>query len=627
VAQVRRTLTLTYVVLIVVVVAGVYQFHQTGRIDEWLADIRARRTVNPPPDAEFMGVREFNISNSEYSVYAWRYNDTLYEVILDADYMIVDSTVYMLGEEEVNSTITPMLAEMISVPLLVGKTDFYPGHPMLSNVSVFFEPMIGSRSGMWRVGWGLHVSNYTIHGAYFAVRVNAETGRGRVYINAFNVTQDISVPEPPRITGEEALESAKEAMLGSLEYPVITSAKIREIGLTSPGFDLWVSYELVWVVYVNAIGVENGNMVWVSTVYFVDAYTGETSYGLTVGGGIGWKEGRYPYYGSAYPTIIEAYPHDYVYPASMDEVWDHIYNNTIDTVPGGMAIEKIVLTAPEYTNPRIIVYWTRGFNGYKAGAIRLPDLTRYPDGYEYTPDGFIMVIDPYTDTIVSTEHIAEMQTPETLELVISRDEAIQIVKNSTRTDPKGNIVLDEAFELAEPRVIAPHWIEQLKDLGDYDYLYITRENITEPQLYWIIKYSSDTHIHGGRTGLYLVDAETGEIVFIVEDHPLPFLLFRASQPEDVTVNRGGSVTLNITVTANPSLDAVIPITLAPNITPENVSIDIPVTVKPISNTSPAWFTVTIHASENAETGEQPVSIGVRGPSSGTSAYFTLKIQP
>jgi len=38
-----------------------------------------------------------------------------------------------------------------------------------------------------------------------------------------------------------------------------------------------------------------------------------------------------------------------------------------------------------------------------------------------------------------------------------------------------------------------------------------------PRIYWLIEYESSPEAHGGYTGTYLVDAETGQLALALED--------------------------------------------------------------------------------------------------------------
>lgn len=266
----KRFTVMVCLLLLLITVLTLYNYRD--EISEETLKIKARDKLKIPPTASYLGLRTYNTSKGPVKVTTWKENITLYEAIYDqANDMILANTL-TLGREEVNSTITPALATMIAEATLLNETRFPPGHPMLSEPSVTFERYF-TDVGSWRVGWNLHVGNYSILGACFAVRVNSVTGRPRVYIDAFRGVEEVSPPSPPTTTEVEALEVARAAFLDSLDSAAIDYAKVRDLGLTAPGL-LDEPYRLVWEVVVRGTGVENGRSVSCSSVYIIDAYDG-----------------------------------------------------------------------------------------------------------------------------------------------------------------------------------------------------------------------------------------------------------------------------------------------------------------------------------------------------------------
>jgi hypothetical protein len=622
--QPRRIIALTYCVLLLVIAAGVVQYN-SGDI---ILKRRAERELKVPHGAEFLGLRSFNTSKGETIVATWRHQNTLYEAQLDSNGEVTASTIYELGEDEENCTITPVLATAIAEALLIRETGFYPGNSMLSKPSASYEQLFHAGDEPWRISWRMHIGNYSILGADFIVRVNSGSGKAGVYINSFNEVGNVPIPEPEKITWKTARDAALREYVESLEYAYINSVEDRGLVVIPPGYEGAPSYRLVWLVSVDGTGIESGDMVWRATIYFIDAYNGEVVEGTSVGTGLAGIYTSYLYYGKFYPSMVHAYPGEYRYPFNLEEVWNIVSNQIEDVSPINRAMESVTLAVEEEESPLIVVYWARTFSGYKAGAIVAPSFYRYPQERMYYPDGYVMVIDPVMGRIVAEDTISNMQEPQSLALAISRKEALQIVKNSTKADLRNDIIKDDALKLAEPRVIAPNWVEQMRHIGDFDHIYLTRTNITQPRLYWLIKYSSMEQMHGGYSGLYLVDAETGELVLVIEDHPMPSqILLRVESPPRVSVKRGESTTLNITVTAALAFDALLPVELSPNSAHRGVTITIPQNRNLVSNESPAEFTAVISVDATAEPGSYFTVIDVSTPSFGTSAHFDLEIAP
>jgi hypothetical protein len=105
------------------------------------------------------------------------------------------------------------------------------------------------------------------------------------------------------------------------------------------------------------------------------------------------------------------------------------------------------------------------------------------------------------------------------------------------------------------------------------------------------------------------------------------ILLRVESPPRVSVKRGESTTLNITVTAALAFDALLPVELSPNSAHRGVTITIPQNRNLVSNESPAEFTAVISVDATAEPGSYFTVIDVSTPSFGTSAHFDLEIAP
>ncbi|OGD45255.1 hypothetical protein A3K69_04540 [Candidatus Bathyarchaeota archaeon RBG_16_57_9] len=278
----RRFAVLACIILLLL--TGLILYDYRDEITEEILKIDARDKLKTPPTATFLRLKEYNISKGLVKVLTWKENRTLYEAIYNQGNDMVSMNTFTLRRVEINSTITPVLATMIAEKILSNETRFYPGHPMLSEPSVGFEKYF-TDIGMWRVGWTLHVGNYSILGAGFAVRVNSATGNPRVYINSFRNVDEVSPPNPPTVTEEQALEIARAAFNDSLDSAVIDSVNVRDLGLTAPGF-IGEPYQLVWEIVVQGTGIENDTPVWIGSVYLIDAYDGTILTWTSAGAGI-----------------------------------------------------------------------------------------------------------------------------------------------------------------------------------------------------------------------------------------------------------------------------------------------------------------------------------------------------
>ena len=477
---------------------------------------------------------------------------------------------------------------------------------------------------MWRLNWGLKLANYTVLGADFSVRVFTLTGKATMHHNSFNRTLDITVPPPPTITEEQAIKIAAESYLKQLEYPVIQSNTSRGLGITMPGFNDVPPNALVWSIVVSGMGYEKGNMVHASTAYSIDAHTGENYIGITVGSGADWSFGSYPYYGSAYPITLINYPYDYQFPVTLKEAKLYIFNHSLQGIPDRLAWEYIILQLDEENHPIIASYWTRTSGEYKTGTLAPINSLKKIQRQSQTLDGYLIIIDAETGELIQEIEYQNIGEPVN-DLSITREQAINITATSQLTDPENKIIAPESLMLAEPRVIKPDWISQLTYMGDFRRLYISEVNQTESRLYWLIEYALYPEVHGGYTGTYLVDAETGQIALALEDYPLPDLLFRGYAPETISLKRGETISFNITVKAAATMEAQLPVTLTVDQIPVGVTALIQRDTQQLSNQKTATFNVTLTASEEAVTGIHITIFGISLLGKGTSAHTELVI--
>jgi len=578
--------------------------------------------LNTPSSAEYLGKNTYNISNDVNIVYTWRDQTTLYEAQITPDGTIKNYT-YTLQQGELNATMSPLLAQALSEKLFTEATQALPDYFEVTGPTYSYTQFY-NLEGWWRLDWGLKYANYTVLGADFIVRVFTQTGKAELYHNSFNGTLELTVPEPPTITEEQAIAIAAESYLKQLKYPIIQSRASWGLGITMPGFIGVPPNALVWNIVVSGMGYDKGGMVHTSTVYSIDAHTGENYFGTSVGSGIDWNMGIYPYYGSAYPITLIWYPQDYQFPVTIKEVKDFILDHALEGIPEGLAWERITLQLDEENRPIVVSYWARTSGDYKTGTLAPINSIKDIQRHSQVLDGYLMIIDAETGEIIQEVEYQNVGEPVN-GLNITREQAINITSTSQLADPDNKIIAPGSLVLAEPRVIKPDWVSQLIYTGDFRRLYIADVNQTEPRLYWLVEHALYPEVHGGYTGTYLVDAETGQIAFACEDYPLPNLIFRGYAPETISIKRGETVSFNITVKAAATLEAQLPVTLTPERIPEGVTALIHGETKQLSNQKTATFMVTLMAADEAAIGTYMVIFDLRLPGRGTGVNFDLVI--
>ena len=538
---------------------------------------------------------------------------------------------------------TPALAETLAQQKLITETQYPPGHPNLSKPT--FEYYTYRPKGPnWVVKWRLHSGNYTISNINFAVIVYTETGETQVDYNEFNEVTEIPVFDPPTVSSEEAEQLAADYFKEYMEYATAESTRDHGIWISPPNdFFIRPPYRLYWSVSVQGRGLLGGVPTSISPVFLIDAYTGEllSSYHIDIGwDAINWKSRSYPYYGSIYPKIIDNTPQGYDFPVSMEEAKEQLSNHSASyrsningtirirtydetSISNGLSWDTIILEIYE-NRPVMASYWSASNNWIKSGLIKPPDSIRSFINADGLIDGLFIVIDPITGELIHFYNSTKVSIPANT-LNITREQAINITATSPLTDPEDRIVSQESLVSAEPRIIKPDWITQLTYMGDFKRLYISEVNQTEPRLYWLIKYEKNPEVHGGFTGIYLVDAETEEIALALEDSPLPDLLFRGHAPEQVRLRRGETVSFNITVEAASTLEAQLPVTISVDQIPEGVTALIQRTTMQLSNQKKAVFNVKLTASPEAAIGIHFTSFSLRLLGRGTSAHFDLEL--
>jgi len=276
----KRALTLAALILIVVIASAVYINETNPETQERRQLQQLRETLNTPSSAEYLGKRIYTATGDVNTVYTWRDQATLYEALVIQEGATKTYT-YTLQRDELNATMSPLLAQALSERLFTEATQALPDYfeatePTPSYIRYF------NLEEKWQLNWGLKLANYTVFDADFIVEVSTQTGNVAIYINSLNEAIELTVPEPPTITEEQAIDIATESYLKQLEYSIILSNTSWGLGVTIAGSDYIPPNALVWRISVSGMGYEKENMVHASTAYHIDAHTGENYIGITV---------------------------------------------------------------------------------------------------------------------------------------------------------------------------------------------------------------------------------------------------------------------------------------------------------------------------------------------------------
>ena len=604
----EKIVAFTAIFLLIITISAVY-IHQTNpQTEKNLELIQARQKSNAPPTAKYLGKHIYNISDQPIVVYTWKNQTTLYETQVSSDGSIKTDTYELKGREE-NCTISPYIAETIALLSLENMTQYYSGHEMLTGPEYDYYQNYFNKGQLWCITWGLQKDGYPIMAARFVVRVYAETGEIHSIDNRFQVGEIPSI-ESPKITEPEAIQIAEEAFMQSMEYPVIQGTESRGLKLSLGDEIMGLQpYQLYWIIHVYGIGIEDGHMVSTGTSYLIDAIDGTLKGGISAGSGVIWSLGNYPYYGVAYPTIHHLYPYDFTFPVNFSEARLLIFNHSLIGLPENLAWEGIYLEH-EYNVSFVTSYWSRAYNGIKTGILVQPNgATRILESSEIL-DGYLMIINAETGELINAQNITNIGHPANT-LNITREQAVSIVSGSNQTDPNGRIISVDNFVHAEPRIIKPDWVKQLRHVGSYERIYITRENITDPRIYWVVDYADPSG--RGSSGTYLVDAETGKITLFIERGSIPTVPVSLTLPEKLTIPRNQPTSFNVTVIGRPAFDALLPAELSLEQLPDYVAINISPVSGLISNDVSVTFKVTLTPSLVAESGSYYVSVTVSVP--------------
>ncbi|MCW4013055.1 MAG: hypothetical protein NWF07_08700 [Candidatus Bathyarchaeota archaeon] len=621
-SRVNQTIVLTAILLIAITVTAFY-IHETDpeTIEERKIN-QIQQEIEIPETATYLGKRAYNISDYIITVYTWKNQNTLYDAQFFPDGTIKTNT-YELEKREENCTISPYTAETIALFNLENETEYYQGHEMLTSPTFYYYENYFQKGPLWVVDWGLVKDDYPIMGSYFEVRVYMDTGEVYSVKNHFDIGELLPV-EPPQITELEAISIAQEAFKQSMNYTVVLRTESRGLKLSpgNPIMDL-APNRLYWGISVTGVGVDRGYMAHCTTGYTIDAINGTVNGGVTVGGGVIWSHGVYPYYGLAYPKTVERYTFETLFRVNASEAKHLIFNHSLIGLKG-LAWEGIYLEDGD--NASVVTsYWARAYKRIKTGSLIEVEGARSILESIQVLDGLLMIIDAESGALISSQNFTNVGPPINT-LNITRDKAINITATSPLADPDDKIIEPDTLVLAEPRIIKPDWVNQLAYSGSIRRLYIADVNQTDSRIYWVIRYEKSPEVHGGFTGTYLVDAETGVLSLALEDYPLAQMLLRGSAPDQVKANVSSVVAFNVNVTAVETLEAQLPVSIKAELVPENVTVIIDNSVKQLSGEKKAVFKVTAIVGEEAESGVYNIRFEISFPGRSTSTYTELEIK-
>ena len=81
-----------------------------------------------------------------------------------------------------------------------------------------------------------------------------QTGEPRLKSNTLNNSVGLTMPKPPSVSQEQAVEICKNSFCGMLEYAVIQSVEVRRLGVASGGMSLVPANALIWVISIQGMG-------------------------------------------------------------------------------------------------------------------------------------------------------------------------------------------------------------------------------------------------------------------------------------------------------------------------------------------------------------------------------------
>lgn len=620
----NRTTILVCLLFSAVIVSyiGYILIRGPSTIDEGRALEIAERHVKPPADAICQGVRLLNISEEEFYVVSWKSNSSLIEVQMNNKGRVVDKIDYHFSPEESNSSISKMLARKIAEGLLICETNYSPANQELKEPEVFYVRGVGGGAGYWKFYWQRQVGNFTIFGAEFLAKVDADTGKAKVWVNTLDEVPRLEPPERIEISRERAMDIAWNHFAEHLE-----NASLRRFTRVILGImehpEGSSNYSAVWRVDVEGTGIEDGQLVWEGTAFLIDALSGDVIDAVTVGVPIVPLIQPYEYYDNDYPIIkgnIDA-ERALSFAFECAEKW------AVATETPSESVLEMILETVQRGKPVWAVYWVRTFNCYKTGTIFNPRTYDPVSRYSPTTDSLLVVLDPEDGSLISHRRIWNMTPPGDLYLHVSKDQALQIIESSEKVDPRNEIVKDKALVYAEPRVMLIDWIQQLRYVGDYERIYISPIPTNESRLYWMVEYSSGCGMHGCYHGRYVVDAATGELMLAIEDRPMvgPLPFNFSIEPSELVLRRGESSEVVVKVNGRPNYDVPFTVSLEIEQVPTGISVSVKGDFESWKTDREATFTLTISADPDAPNGITHVSVDIGGIGFSTGCFIDIEI--
>jgi len=142
---------------------------------------------------------------------------------------------------------------------------------------------------------------------------------------------------------------------------------------------------------------------------------------------------------------------------------------------------------------------------------------------------------------------------------LSRDQIIQILKESELADPSDRLIKDELLVSLELGTLSPYLRYHVQKHGHYDRLYVSPTPMRSSKIYWEAQFlTSDAHRN--YAGNYIIDALTGEIMLIHERGPIPgpIPLNISFEPPNPYLRRGENTSVTLTISGRPSYDVPWP---------------------------------------------------------------------
>lgn len=142
---------------------------------------------------------------------------------------------------------------------------------------------------------------------------------------------------------------------------------------------------------------------------------------------------------------------------------------------------------------------------------------------------------------------------------LSRDQIIQILKESELADPSDRLVKDELLVSLELCTLSPNLRDYVQKLGHYDRLYVSPTRMRSSKIYWKAQFLTSDARHNF-AGNYILDALTGEIMMIHERGPIPgpIPLNITFEPSNPNLKRGENTSVILTISGKPSYDVPWP---------------------------------------------------------------------